>query len=214
MIMTIQSIDRTLGATGAFATSAASPSSATGPAPTILPEPSPYLLGGDIGAEITALAVQAGQTERALDTSAEQTEDAVQDQAEQGEVSTLHQEASTMRATAWESGCLQIAGGAASIAGGVGGMEGDKGFEGLMKGASEGLGGGATLAGGLGKAAETDSEALAAAEKATSDAAEREGDAARSAQKDATAFITAAIDFYREYQSTKAQANAAAVHGA
>jgi hypothetical protein len=127
----------------------------------------------------------------------------------------MHDEASTMRANAWESGCLQMAAGAVTIGGAIDGMNGGSSSAvAAFKGTSDLLTGASTLAGGLGKAAETDDEALATAFKATADSSQREGDACRQAEKDSSSYISAAIDFYREYQSTKAQANTAAVHGA
>jgi hypothetical protein len=207
---------------------------------SLLPEPSPMLLGADIGAEIAALAVKTGETQRDIETRAAETEDTVEDRAEQAEVSTMHDEASTMRAGAWTSGLLQVGAGVCSIA--SAGMSIDAahasqgpaacptaspggsvavsqavsaaGVAGMLKGFSEGLNGGGTLAGGLSKAAATDCEALATASKALADAAERSGAAARDGQKNASDFVQSAIDFYREYESTKAQADAAAVHGA
>ena len=186
-------------------TSASASSTMPSAAPTapLLPPPGGVMIGGDIGADIAAMTVKVGQAERDLDTKAEQTQNAVQDRAEQAEVSTLKDEAGTMRATAWESGCLQIASGVASMA--SAGCANGSGGAAFAKGAAEGLSGGATLAAGLGKAAGTDDDALTAAYKAASASAQRAGDLNRQAQKDAAGFIQAAIDFYREYQSGKAR---------
>jgi hypothetical protein len=202
------------GATGNPAASSVTP------ATSLLPEPSPALmLGADMGAEIAALAVKSGQTQRDIDTKATETQDSIADRAAAASVNTMHDEASTMRAGAWESGLLQIGAGAFSIASAgesIGAQPGTEaaGIAGGLKGISEGLSGGSTLAGGLNKAAETDSEALATASKALSDAAQRSGAALRDGQKGASDFIQSAIDFYREYQSTKAEAQAAALHRA
>ena len=46
------------------------------------------------------------------------------------------------------------------------------------------------------------------------DAAGRAGDLDRDAHKSAESFVQAALDFYREYAQAKAQAEAAALHGA
>jgi hypothetical protein len=59
-----------------------------------------------------------------------------------------------------------------------------------------------------------DTDATATAWKAESDAAERTGSEMRDGEKSATTFVQAALDFYKEYQTAKAQAEAAAVHGA
>lgn len=186
---------------------------------SLLPEPSGVLLGADMGAEIAALAVKSGQTQEDISTRAAEIQDSIEDRAQQAEVQTMHDEASTLRAGAWESGLLQIGAGACSIASAgesIGALQGSKaaGIAGMLKGASQGLDGGGTLAGGLSKAVATDCEALATVSKALGDAAERSGAAARDGQKNASDFIQSAIDFYREYQSTRAQAEAAALHAA
>jgi hypothetical protein len=172
-----------------------------------------------MAAQIAALALQQGQAQSDLDTKAEETQDSIADQADAAEVATMHQEASTMRAGAWESGILQISAGACSIASagaGIGATAGSgaMGASGVMKGLSEGLSGGGTIAGGLSKAATTDLEASATASKALADAAQRSGGVDSDAKKSAQQFVQAAVDFFREYESTKAQAQAAAVHGA
>jgi hypothetical protein len=213
MIMTIHAVAPcTVSSPSSASTSP--PSGDAAPA-SLLPEPTPYAMGGDMGAEITALAIQNGQTESSLNETAQQSQDRIQDLAEQAQVSTMHDEASTMRASAWEAGLLQIAAGAATIGGGAASINGaSSGVVSLIKGGADTLSGASAIAAGLGKAAETDDEALTAGSKATADAAQREADTCRQAQKDASSFISAAIDFYREYQSTKAQADAAAVHSA
>ncbi len=202
---------------GEAGTSTRSPEA--GGATTLLPEPMTVLAGADMAAQITALAVKAGQEQQDIDTKSTEAEDAVQDQADQAEVATMHEEASTIRAGAWESGILQISAGACTIASAaesVGANAGSKaaGIATGLKGSADILNGAATLAGGLSKAAGTDLEAQAAGSKALADAAERSGATARDSRKDASAFVQAAIDFYREYQSTKAQSEAAAVHAA
>jgi len=187
-------------------------STAVPPTTTLLPDPTAALLGADLGAEIAALAVKSGQLERSLETRAAEAQDSLQNDAEQAEVATMHDEASTMRAGAWASGLMQIGAGACSVA--AAGTSAGSTAGGLLKGASEGLSGAATLAGGLSKAAATDTEALATGYKALADAAQRSGAAARDGQKSASDFVQSAIDFYREYRATKAQADAAALHGA
>jgi hypothetical protein len=184
--------------------------------PSLLPDPPTALLGGDMAAQIAALAVQAGQAQQDIDTKSAEAEDSVQDQAEAAEVTTMHAEASALRTSAWESGLLQVGAGACTIAGAGASLGGGtaQAAGGMLKGVGEGLSGGATIAGGLGKAAATDLEASATASKALADSAERAGGVDRDAKKSAETFVQAAIDFYREYASTKAQAQAAALHGA
>jgi hypothetical protein len=193
---------------------AAPPSAATPASPssaTLLPEPTP-MLGCDMGAEIAALAVRTGQLQQDVNTKAAEAQDTIQDEADAAQVSTLHDEASTMRSGAWSSGLLEIGAGAATMGSAMPGESAN--LSTALKGGAQAMQGGSTLAGGLSKAAATDSEALATQQKAAADAAQRSGQAARDGQKNASDFIQAAIDFYREYQSTKAEAQAAALHGA
>jgi hypothetical protein len=192
---------------------------ASAPPTTLLPEPGELMLGADMGAEIAALAVKTGESQQDVDTKAAEAQDTVQASADAAQVSTMHDEASTMRTGAWTSGLLQMGAGALTIASAgvsVGAAAGStaSGVAGGLKGASEGMSGGSTLAGGLNKAATTDMDANAAASKALADAAQQSGAAERDGEKSASTFVQAAIDFYKEYEASKAQAQAAAVHGA
>jgi hypothetical protein len=174
------------------------------------------VLDGDMGAEIAALAVQQGTAQQNIDNQAIGEQDSVEDQAEQAEVQTMHEQATETRNGAIASGALQIGGGLCSMGAGGLGMSSLKNAASLstmMKGGSEAFVGGGTIAGGLGQAAATDSAALAAAQKSAGDAANRAGQTDRSAQKSASDFVESAIEFYREYETAKAQAAAAALHG-
>ena len=183
--------------------------SGSGAPATLLPNPDMTLLTGDMGAAIAALAVQQGNAEEQTETKATEAQDNVQDAAETAQVATLHDEASTMRAGAWESGLFQVAAGAATMGSGGSGTAAA-----LMKGGADALNGLGTITGGLSKAAATDLAASATASKALADAAGRAGDLDRDAHKSVESFVQAALDFYREYAQAKTQAEAAAVHGA
>ncbi len=200
------------------ATSTASTSTSSTARASLLPEPSLWI-EGDPGAEIAALAVQQGQAQQDIETVSAEEQDTVQDQAADAQVATLHDEASTMRSGALESGLLQIGAGACAIGSAgasIGAAQGtfQAGVGGALKGLSEGLAGGGSLADGLSKAAATDLQALATAQQALGSAAQRAGDASRDGQKAASAYVQAALDFYKEYETAKAQAQAAAVHAA
>jgi hypothetical protein len=187
---------------------------------SLLPDPSSgALVGGDMGAEIAALAVKLGKSEQDLNAKAAEAQDQVEDAQEAAQVQTMHDEASTLRDGAWESGMLQIGAGACTAAsGGIAASGGTSDFmkalPTMVKGVGEGLNGAATITGGLSKAAATDLEANATASKSIADAAGRAGGVDRDTQKNATQFVQAALDFYREYETAKAQAQAAALHGA
>jgi hypothetical protein len=209
----------------ALAEVASSQASSVGGAPSpgtpasLLPAPDTVLLSGDMGAAIAALAVQQGNAEEQTETQAAEAQDTLQDNAEAAQVATLHSEASTMRAGAWESGLLQIGAGvctmgSAGVSMGTGGSATGGQIATLLKGAGEGVTGAGTIVGGLSKAAATDLDASATASKALADAAGRAGDLDRDAHKSAESFVQAALDFYREYAQAKAQAEAAALHGA
>jgi hypothetical protein len=213
---------QTITDTGSVGTTPTTPSAA----PTsLLPEPSP-MLGGDLSAQIAALAVKTGETERDINSKAAETEDTTEDAANAAQVSLMHDEASTMRTGAWVSGLLQVGAGALSMASGAVSLNGANTAAGssaaraiagqatMLGGGSQCLQAGSTLAGGYFKAAETDTEALTTAEKGIADAAQRTSGDARAAEKDASDFVQSAIDFYRQFQATKAQADAAALHGA
>ena len=136
---------------GEAGTSTRSPEA--GGATTLLPEPMTVLAGADMAAQITALAVKAGQEQQDIDTKSTEAEDAVQDQADQAEVATMHEEASTIRAGAWESGILQSRRRVHDRLGrqSVGANAGSKaaGIATGLKGSADILNGAATLAGGL-----------------------------------------------------------------
>jgi hypothetical protein len=217
--------------------SAVSPAAAD--SASLLPEPGSIMLGANVGAMIAELAIKNGELENRINNNAAEAQNTMEDAANQAQVAELHQEASDTRNSALIGGTLQVGAGLCSVAaagasggaavGGNGASPATSatataqfidnlktlgGVGQLLKGASQSLDGAGTLTGGLGKAAATDDEALAAQSKALADIAQRGGDAARDAHKNSEAFVQSAIDFYREYESTQAAAQAAAVHRA
>jgi hypothetical protein len=222
MTMNLERLQGSVAPATVTDTTSSSPSTATPAAApaSLLPDPSSgALVAGDMGAEIAALAVKLGKSEQDLNAKAAETQDQVEDAQEAAQVQTMHDEASTLRDGAWESGMLQIGAGACTVAsGGISAAGGTSNFmkalPTMVKGVGEGLNGAATITGGLSKAAATDLEANATASKSIADAAGRAGGVDRDTQKNATQFVQAALDFYREYETAKAQSQAAALHGA
>jgi hypothetical protein len=215
MILPIVSVPHPLVTAASLDDASPGPAASAAPSPEPLcPEPAPVLLGGDLGATIAALAVQCGQEEQNVSTAATETQDSIAAQASAAEVDQLHEEASTTRAGAWASGLLQVGAGVAGIASAglsIGAAQGtvQAGVSTGLKGVADGLDGAGAIAGGLSKASATDLEALQTASKALADAAQRSGAADRDGLKTAGDYVQAAIDFYREVEQTKAQAEAA-----
>jgi hypothetical protein len=174
-----------------------------------LESPDSLECNGDIGEEVAALEVENGETERTTAHEEREADEAAQAQADAAEVSEMHAEASNMRSegifdasTAVVGACLAFvcppaASGAPSVGGLVSGH--------LSDGAGK-------LGDAWFHAAQHDDEANAALDKS---AADQHGDAAKDAADAASAAdaeITAALDFERNYTSTEAQTQLAALH--
>jgi hypothetical protein len=156
-------------------------------------------VGGDLGAEIAALAVQNGDAERTTSHAARDAEEQAEAQHDAAEVQAMRDEASSMRmegvfdaATAVGTGCVKAECPSAAFVCEAYGKLGD----------------------GVWHAAQHTDEANAAGQRAAADqaksAAQNQGEAAA----DADAYVKAAFDFYREYTSTAAQTQSAAIHRA
>ncbi len=154
---------------------------------------------GDFGAEIASLAVQDGDAEVTTEQEARDLGEQAQARADAAQVQAMHDEATSMRAegvfdavTAVGTGCLKAYCPGASFVAEAAGKVGD----------------------GLWHAAQHDDEAAAAAQKASSDQAKSAAQDDAEAASDAKAYVKAGLDFYREYVSTEAQTQSAALHRA
>ena len=180
--------------TGATATTypeaSASNGAAGAPPPPLLPDPVAALMSsGDIGAQVAALAVKSGMSERALAREQRQADLARADDQVAQEVQAIHSEASSLRVQAWVDA-------GATLGANVAGKDSD-GAAAILAGKS--------LADGYLVAGQKDDEANAkAAEAASTDAKGAAGDA-HDIVSGANDYIKSALDFYQEYASTRAQ---------
>ncbi len=154
---------------------------------------------GDLGAEIAAIAVRNGDVERDASHEAREAEERTEAKDDAAQVQDMREEASSMRmegvfdaVTTVGTAYVKAYCPSAAFAGEAAEKLGD----------------------GFWHAAQHANEAEAAGQKAAADqakgAAQDDGDAAN----DANGYVKAAIDFYREYASTEAQTQSAAIHRA
>jgi outer membrane murein-binding lipoprotein Lpp len=177
-----------------------------------LPDPTltSLLASGDPGAMVAALCVKSGQSEEDCEHKIEETQTQIQEHEQAAEIAQMHEKANDMRSAALAGAIAGCAGGL--LTAGAGGLP-------------DGAAGKATLLA-SGKVIETAQEyikANAAAHGEDLDAditqhkdnAEAAGTAASHAYdgaRDAKKLLDAAIDFFREYSSSKEQSQAAALY--
>lgn len=188
---------------------------------SLLPEPTALVTSsGDVGAEIAAMAVNTGETERQTDDQARAADEAQQDREEEREVQDMRDEAGKIRESAIWTGASGVLQGAGEIGGGA--MASNDGTE-AERARSESWaamfkGGGAAasavpkVGAGMADGDKASLEADAAAHKAAADHAASAAGDLRDASSRANDAITQALNFYREYVSTQGQTWNAAVH--
>jgi hypothetical protein len=157
------------------------------------------MASGDLGAAIAALAVENGTAERSTSHEARDVEEQAEAQADAAQVKSMRDEASSMRLEGAFDAVTTI--GTAYI----------KAYcppVGFLGEAGEKLGDGVF------HATQHSHEADAAAHRAEADQAKSAADKNTDAAGDADAYVKAAFDFYREYSSTEAQTQSAALHKA
>jgi hypothetical protein len=177
-----------------------SPPSSTGDTcGALLPEPS--LIGGDIGAEVALLSIRAGRDQQKIQESTEEAQNNIQDLAEQNEVKEMHTEASDIMSSAWAAGVMQVGQGVAQISG-AGQAPSEQG---AYTGTAGLYGAGATLFTAQGQSQRELDEALVTSFKAVADRAGQMSTEASQGKTDAEGVITNAIQFYQQYEQTKAQ---------
>lgn len=165
----------------------------------ILPAPSAEPC--DIGAELAILGIRAGRDEQQINQDAEQTANEVEIDAERAEVSEMHQEASDIMSSAALTCCLQVEQGLTQIAGAGAPQSQQIGYQGT----ATLFGAGATLSTASGQAQQQMDQAMITASKAVADSAGQTATSARQAETDAQSVIQNAIQFYQQYQQSKAQ---------
>jgi hypothetical protein len=203
----------------------------TDPSPgagSLLPDPVAQLAtSGDVGAEIAALCVETGTTEEQADRTERDAVESLQEQVENKEVQDMRDKAGAILGQAIAEGVTTMAQGA---------MEGSSAIaslqdvtcpvshqvvaQGTLLGMTQGMWRGAgELTSGIGRIVGGAYQAGGANDDANAAEAHAEaGHLATSVQdmhdsaSQATQFVQAALDFYREYVTTQAQTRNAAVH--
>jgi hypothetical protein len=178
---------------------------------------------GDIGAEVAALAIKNGNSERTSAHEQRGLDEAEQQNADNEQVQDMRDEASSMRTQAWVDGGIGLVGAAASVvvpmvaAGPAAtGAAASTGATAADWGAASTAG--TTAAGkmvdGFFSAAQHGDEANAAQDKAAADRFASDASDAATAAGDANATVSNALDFARSYVTTEASTQAAALHRA
>jgi hypothetical protein len=181
-------------------------------AANILPDPVTALqMSGDPGAELAALAVKSGEQQETNAQAARDTEQHMEVSEDNQQVAAMDQKANDIRSAGLWEGAGMMAEGAGSIASAV--TTSTKWGDGL-KGAGKAGNGAAIMVAAQSKAAGANDDADAAAAKSASDQAKSAADDEHDAKKAGADFVSAAIDFYREYTSAQASARSAALHRA
>jgi len=209
-------IDATQGLSGATYGTLEPASNETGALAT-LPDPVTSLaLSGDPGAELAALAVQSGEEEETVAQTGRDAEEKAEVSADDQQVAAMRQKADEIRADGLTEGLGMMAQGGFEM-----GAAGAMGADGKQTPLSSGLKaggilaqGGSTVGGAFFKADQANDDARAAAAKSASDQARTAADDLHDAKKGAGDFVSAALDFYREYTSAQASASSAALHRA
>jgi hypothetical protein len=180
----------------------------------------PLIHPGDIGAEVAALAVENGQTERNSDHEQRRLDEAGQQTADDQQVQAIHEEASSLRTQALVDGAIGV--GTAVVDAGIGIYAAQAASaasatsryttgNAISTALSTGL---SKVTDGLFGAAQKDDEANAAADKASADRYASDAQDASQDATDAESFVNSALDFVRGYEATVAQTQAAALHRA
>ncbi|HTQ42077.1 MAG TPA: hypothetical protein VMI75_04910 [Polyangiaceae bacterium] len=182
------------------------------------------LASGDPGAEMAALAVENGTTQRKVASETREAYEAEEASEDQKEVDAMRQKANDIETEGWVQAAGMAAQGAMDVTGGVVGLKmlgTDSSQLGIAKandvsGIFRGLGLGASAASAVGasgaRAAEANDDANAALHKANADQAKEAAEDMHDAQQGAADYVKAGLDFYRDYVSTDAQTHAAALH--
>jgi hypothetical protein len=201
-------------------------STSTAAALELLPPVEQLACSGDPGAMVAALAVQSSNTQREIARS--QRDNALQAQAhaQAAEIQDMRSKANWQRVQGGVDGALQIGQGVFDVVSGINDAKAvaqtdDKAAAAHSKVNSAWDRGGATLVGatksiadGFMNGAITDTDADAKVQDAAAQSFKQIADDAHDSERDAQATIDKAIDFYKEYVDTKAQAAMAAVHRA
>jgi hypothetical protein len=183
-------------------------------------------VSGDPGAEIAALAVQSGETQRKGANEARDAYESAEASEDQQEVDAMRQKADDIRSEAWTEGVGMVVQGGLELGGSCEALDEMKGAPSQVtttranaemaafRGAGGVANGVATLMAAGSKAAQANDDASAAQHRGNADQAKAAAEDTHDASKDAGDFVKAALDFYNGYVSSEAQTRAAALHRA
>lgn len=194
-----------------------------------LPDPAAVFsqgVSGDLGAELAALALKAGQKERDVAQQARDLFEGAMSRQEDAAVAAMRQKADDIQSGAVASGLFTIGEGAMQMSQGMdafnattaqrsGDPSGAAGWK-LQEQCDQGLGivlkGSGTLVAGIFQAAAERDESVVAQSRSAADHAKTAAEDMHDAAKNADGFVRAAIDFYREYSSSQNHSLLAALH--
>jgi hypothetical protein len=173
-------------------------------------------VSGDPGAELAALAVLTGNDQQKVAQQARDTEETAEVVQDQLQVNDMRRKADEIRNAGW------VEGGGMLLEGGLDlGAAGEVLSDGKPNQDANQLHADATFVKALTtvgaateKASESECDAAAAAHKAAADQARSAADDLHDAKKAAGEYVTAALDFYREYVSSQATERSATLHRA
>jgi hypothetical protein len=174
--------------------------------------PDPASLSGDPGAELAARAVKSGELQQSTAQKARDAQEQLEVNADRQQVDALHQKADHLRTEGFLEGAGMAAEGAGDLGGGL--LARDHSQLVACDGAGKAAEGTARIFAAMPKADSANDDARAAEARSAADQAKTAADDLHDAKKGAGDFISAALDFYREYTSAQASASAAALHRA
>ncbi len=182
----------------------------------MLPSPAlqELLLGGDAGAQIAAMMMMLSKTQRDSARETRKGAESAEDAAQRSELGAMRDAAEKRFEGATREAVMKGIGGACTLAAGAAEANNDKAGAGSLKGANEA----STALGGYlraerdHEAAGCDIQAKAAANTAST--AKRQIDDARDLEKDAKDLMNRVMSFYKEYATSKEDAQKAALHRA
>lgn len=181
---------------------------------------------GDPGAELAALAVQSGETQRKGANEARDAYVRAEASEDQQEVDAMRQKADEIRSEAWFEGAGMVLQGGLELGGSCEALDqmGDAPTQATLTSANAEIGafrGAGNVANGVAsvlaagsKAAQASDDAAAAQHRGNAEQAKAAAEDMHDASKDAGDFVKAALDFYNGYVSSEAQTRAAALHKA
>jgi hypothetical protein len=173
---------------------------------SLLPQADIASLGSDPAAALTALIVTTASTQKHIQREMRKVAEKAERVADDQEINAMNSKADDVRSAGVYRGLGQMLGGASTAAGGFGDSGGAKG---LQASAQTTQGAFSIVAGGFDSDAVADDANAKVAGEASSRAKSTVQDT-KDATEDASKLLEKALDFYKEYTSTKDQTTAIA----